>query len=88
VIQAVNGCRIARSGLDQWAYEHAVRLQFIEPGKPIQMRTLSDGMDPARHPNGVAQRARMVASTICNRMTGGSKSGNYNDRHQPGKRCF
>jgi hypothetical protein len=22
--------------LDQWAYEHGVRLQFIEPGKPIQ----------------------------------------------------
>jgi putative transposase len=22
--------------LDQWAYEHGVRLQFIEPGKPTQ----------------------------------------------------
>jgi putative transposase len=22
--------------LDQWAYDHGVRLQFIEPGKPIQ----------------------------------------------------
>jgi transposase InsO family protein len=22
--------------LDQWAYKHGVRLQFIEPGKPIQ----------------------------------------------------
>jgi putative transposase len=23
-------------GLDQWAYDNGVRLQFIEPGKPIQ----------------------------------------------------
>lgn len=22
--------------LDQWAYKHGVRLQFIEPGKPVQ----------------------------------------------------
>jgi hypothetical protein len=41
--------------LDQWAFERGVKLQFIEPGKPIQNALSSnDGMDPAHHPNGVA----------------------------------
>ena len=36
VIQADNGPELRGRTLDQWAYENGVRLQFIEPGKPIQ----------------------------------------------------
>src|ERR1700682_4794887 len=36
VIQADRGPELRGWALDQWAYEHGVRLQFIEPGKPIQ----------------------------------------------------
>jgi putative transposase len=36
VIQADNGPELRGRTLDQWAYEHGVQLQFIEPGKPIQ----------------------------------------------------
>ncbi len=36
VIQADNGPELRGRALDQWAYEHDVRRQFIEPGKPIQ----------------------------------------------------
>jgi putative transposase len=36
VIQADNGPELRGRVLDQWAYENGVRLQFIEPGKPIQ----------------------------------------------------
>jgi putative transposase len=36
VIQADNGPELRGRVLDQWAYDHGVRLQFIEPGKPIQ----------------------------------------------------
>jgi putative transposase len=36
VIQADNGPELRGRLLDQWAYEHGIRLQFIEPGKPIQ----------------------------------------------------
>lgn len=36
VIQSDNGSEFISRHLDQWAYEHGVRLQFIEPGKPIQ----------------------------------------------------
>jgi putative transposase len=36
VIQADNGPELRGRALDQWTYEHGVRLQFIEPGKPIQ----------------------------------------------------
>jgi putative transposase len=36
VIQADNGPELRGRVLDQWAYDHGVRLQFIDPGKPIQ----------------------------------------------------
>jgi putative transposase len=36
VIQANNGPELRGRTLDQWAYKHGIRLQFIEPGKPIQ----------------------------------------------------
>ncbi len=36
VIQTDNGPEFTGRVLDQWAYERGVRLQFIEPGKPIQ----------------------------------------------------
>jgi putative transposase len=36
VIQSDHGSEFISRQLDQWAYEHGVRLQFIEPGKPIQ----------------------------------------------------
>jgi transposase InsO family protein len=36
VIQADKGPELRGRALDQWACEHGVRLQFIEPGKPIQ----------------------------------------------------
>jgi len=36
VIQADNGPELRSRVLDQWAYEHGVKLQFIAPGKPIQ----------------------------------------------------
>ncbi len=36
VIQSDNGPEFTRRVLDQWAYDNQVRLQFIEPGKPIQ----------------------------------------------------
>ena len=35
-IQADNGPELRGRTLDQWAYEHGVRLQFIEPGRPVQ----------------------------------------------------
>jgi putative transposase len=36
VIQADNGPELRGRVLDQWAYEHGVKLQFIAPGKPVQ----------------------------------------------------
>jgi putative transposase len=36
VIHADNGPELRGQTLDQWASEHGVQLQFIEPGKPIQ----------------------------------------------------
>jgi putative transposase len=36
VIQSDNGPEFTSRAMDQWAYKHGVRLQFIEPGKPIQ----------------------------------------------------
>jgi putative transposase len=36
VIQSDNGPEFTGRILDQWAYERGVKLQFIEPGKPIQ----------------------------------------------------
>jgi putative transposase len=36
VIQADNGPELRGRVLDQWAYEHRVKLQFIAPGKPIE----------------------------------------------------
>jgi putative transposase len=36
VIQTDNGPEFTSRALDRWAYECGVRIQFIEPGKPIQ----------------------------------------------------
>jgi len=36
VIQVDNGPEFAGKILDAWAHAHGVRLQFIEPGKPVQ----------------------------------------------------
>ena len=36
LIQSDNGPEFTGRVLDQWAYDNQVRLQFIEPGKPIQ----------------------------------------------------
>ncbi len=36
VLQSDNGPEFTSRALDQWAYDNQVRLQFIEPGKPIQ----------------------------------------------------
>jgi putative transposase len=36
VIQSDNGPEFTSRAMDLWAFEHGVRLQFIEPGKPIQ----------------------------------------------------
>jgi putative transposase len=36
VIQADNGPELRGRVLDQWAYEHGVKLQFIAPDKPVQ----------------------------------------------------
>jgi putative transposase len=36
VIQADNGPELRGRVLDQWVYDNGVRLQFIEPVKPIQ----------------------------------------------------
>jgi putative transposase len=36
VIQSDNGPEFRGRVMDEWAYRHGVRLQFIEPGKPIQ----------------------------------------------------
>ena len=36
IIQSDNGPEFTGHVLDQWAYERGVKLQFIEPGKPIQ----------------------------------------------------
>ena len=35
-IRVDNGPEFAGRALDQWAYEHGVKLDFIEPGKPVQ----------------------------------------------------
>jgi len=36
VIRSDNGPEFRGRVMDEWAYTHGVRLQFIEPGKPIQ----------------------------------------------------
>lgn len=36
VIVCDNGSEFTSQALDQWAHERGVRLQFIEPGKPVQ----------------------------------------------------
>lgn len=36
MIQVDNGPEFAGKALDAWAHAHGVRLQFIEPGKPVQ----------------------------------------------------
>jgi len=36
VIQSDNGPDLPGRVLDQWVYDRGVKLQFIEPGKPIQ----------------------------------------------------
>lgn len=36
VVQSDNGSEFTSRRMDQWAYDNDVRLQFIEPGKPIQ----------------------------------------------------
>ena len=36
VIQTDNGPEFTSRALDRWAYECGVRIQFIEPGKPVQ----------------------------------------------------
>jgi putative transposase len=36
MIQADNGPELRGRVLNQWAYKHGIRLQFIEPDKPIQ----------------------------------------------------
>ena len=36
IIQSDNGSEFTSRVMDQWAYERGVKLQFIEPGKPIQ----------------------------------------------------
>lgn len=36
VVQSDNGPEFTSRAMDQWAYDRGVRLQFIEPGKPIQ----------------------------------------------------
>jgi len=36
LLQSDNGPEFTSRALDQWAYDHQVRLQFIEPGKPCQ----------------------------------------------------
>jgi putative transposase len=48
VIQSDNGPEFTSQAMDQWAYDHGVRLQFIEPGKPIQNAFVESYMDPAR----------------------------------------
>ena len=62
VIQADNGPELRGRVLDQWAHEHAVKLQFIAPGKPIQSAYLESFN--ARLRERVLQRARLpVART-------------------------
>ena len=36
MLQTANGPKFTGRVLEQWAYERGVKLQFIEPGKPIQ----------------------------------------------------
>ena len=36
LLQSDNGPEFTSRVLDQWGYDHEERLQFIEPGKPIQ----------------------------------------------------
>jgi len=36
VITVDNGPEFQSRALDQWAYDHGVRLQFIRPGKPVE----------------------------------------------------
>lgn len=36
VITTDNGSEFAGRALDKWAYEHKVKLHFIDPGKPVQ----------------------------------------------------
>ena len=48
VIQADNGPELRGRVLDQWAYEHGVKLQFIAPGKPIQNAYIESFHDKLR----------------------------------------
>ncbi len=47
VIQADNGPELRGRVLDQRAYEHGVKLQFIAPGKPIQNAYIESFNAPA-----------------------------------------
>ena len=48
VIQSDNGPEFRGQVMDEGAYGHGARLQFIEPGKPIQYAFVESYMDPAR----------------------------------------
>jgi len=48
LIQSDNGPESTGRVLDQRACERGVKLQFIEPGKPIQNAFIESYMDPAR----------------------------------------
>lgn len=49
VITTDNGPEFAGSALDQWAYQHQVRLDFITPGKPVQNAFIESFNGRLRH---------------------------------------
>jgi putative transposase len=48
IIQTDNGPEFRSLRMDEWAFGRGVRLQFIDPGKPIQNAFIESYMDPAR----------------------------------------
>jgi len=48
-ITADNGCELTSMAMLRWAYEHAVQLRFIAPGKPIQNAFIESFNDKLRN---------------------------------------
>ena len=70
IIQSDNGPEFTGRVLDQWAFERGVKLQFIEPGKPIQNAFIESYMDPPRARVKLQTRLESGCSRISGLLSG------------------
>jgi putative transposase len=69
-VQCDNGPEFRGLRMDEWAYRRGVRLQFIEPGKPIQNAFIESYMDPARAQTTLFEIGRLGCSRISGLFAG------------------